>query len=127
MKWFTAAWCQAPDLWLWYTPIMNLVIIYGPTAAGKLTVAKELAALTGYTLFDNHVIIDAIATLFPFEDSSLNKIRMTLSRKYRLEMTAGAAKAGVNFITTLIIGSPDSFDFIRESKAVVERNSGNVL
>jgi shikimate kinase len=37
---------------------MPIVFIYGPPAAGKLTVAKELSAVTGYKLFDNHVTID---------------------------------------------------------------------
>jgi len=106
---------------------MNFVMMYGPTAAGKLSVSKELADITGYKLLDNHTILNAIATLFPFEDPTLNTIRMRLGRKYRLEMFEEAAKAGVDFITTLIIGGPDSFVFIREVKAAVEKHDGHVL
>ena len=36
---------------------MKLVFIYGPPAVGKLTVAKELAALTGFKVFHNQVIL----------------------------------------------------------------------
>ncbi len=39
---------------------MKLVFIYGPPASGKLTVARELAALTGYKLFHNHLVVEAL-------------------------------------------------------------------
>ena len=101
-------------------------MIYGPIAAGKLTVATELASLTNYKLFDNHTILNAIAVLFPFDNPNLNKIRMRLGRKYRLEMFEEAAKAQVDFITTLIIGNADSFSFIRESIELIEKHGGHV-
>lgn len=49
---------------------MRLVFIHGPAASGKLTVAKELAALTGYPLFHNHLIVDALLAVFPFGSPS---------------------------------------------------------
>lgn len=39
---------------------MKLVFIYGMPAAGKLTVAKELAGLSGYKLFHNHQVVDLL-------------------------------------------------------------------
>jgi hypothetical protein len=45
---------------------MNLVFIYGPPGVGKLTVAREVARLTGYRLFDNHVSIDCVRPVFDF-------------------------------------------------------------
>ena len=45
---------------------MNLVFIYGPPGVGKLTVAKELAGLTGYKLFHNHLSIDWVLPVFDF-------------------------------------------------------------
>ena len=106
---------------------MNFIMVYGPTAAGKLTVAKELRKITGYKLLDNHTILNAIAALFPFEDPKLNKIRMHLGRKFRLEMFEAAAEADVDFITTLIIGGLDSFTFMREAKSAVESHGGHVI
>lgn len=44
---------------------MKLVILYGPPAVGKLTVATELAHLTGFKLFHNHLTADAVMSLFP--------------------------------------------------------------
>lgn len=43
---------------------MNLVIIFGPHAVGKMTVGQELAKLTGYKLFHNHMTIEVVAALF---------------------------------------------------------------
>lgn len=36
---------------------MKLMFIYGPPAAGKLTVAKALCAHTGFKLFHNHLAL----------------------------------------------------------------------
>jgi broad-specificity NMP kinase len=47
---------------------MELVIIYGPPAVGKLTVAKELSKRTGYKLFHNHLTVDLVLSLIPMED-----------------------------------------------------------
>jgi hypothetical protein len=36
---------------------MDLVFLYGPPAAGKFTVGRELAAITGFGLFHNHLTL----------------------------------------------------------------------
>ncbi len=43
---------------------MRLVFIYGPPGVGKLTVARELAALTGFKLFHNHLTVVCTAVAF---------------------------------------------------------------
>ncbi len=45
---------------------MKLVFIYGPPGVGKLTVAQELAKLTGYKLFHNHLTVDLVFSVFDF-------------------------------------------------------------
>ncbi|MGB4759592.1 MAG: hypothetical protein WBP26_06070 [Candidatus Saccharimonadales bacterium] len=39
---------------------MKLIILYGAPAAGKLTIAQKLAAITDVKVFDNHQVIDII-------------------------------------------------------------------
>jgi tRNA uridine 5-carbamoylmethylation protein Kti12 len=39
---------------------MELIILYGPVASGKLTVANELAAIADVKIFDNHQAQDII-------------------------------------------------------------------
>lgn len=45
---------------------MNLVILFGPPAVGKMTVGQELSSLTGYPLLRNHMTIDLVTELFDF-------------------------------------------------------------
>ncbi len=43
---------------------MNCIILFGPHAVGKMTIGQELAKLTGYKLFHNHMTIDLVSELF---------------------------------------------------------------
>jgi hypothetical protein len=45
---------------------MKLIFIYGLPASGKLTVAQELVAITGYKLFHNHLVVDLLLSVFDF-------------------------------------------------------------
>lgn len=45
---------------------MKLVFLYGPPAVGKLTVARELAARTGWRLFHNHLTVDLVLSVYDF-------------------------------------------------------------
>lgn len=87
---------------------MNLVFIYGPPATGKLTVATELAKLTGYKLFHNHLTVDLVESLFEFGTERASR----LSAKFRLEMFEEAGKAklpGIIFTYVYVKDSDDEF------------------
>lgn len=43
---------------------MKLVLLHGPPAVGKLTVAKELSKLTGIPLFHNHLTRDMVEGIY---------------------------------------------------------------
>ena len=45
---------------------MKLIFIYGLPATGKLTVAQQLSAITGYKLFHNHLAVDLLLSIFEF-------------------------------------------------------------
>ena len=53
---------------------MKRVIIYGPEATGKVTIAKELAKTTGFRLFHNHVSLDVAKTFFDFGMAELDEL-----------------------------------------------------
>lgn len=54
---------------------MRIVFIYGPVAVGKLTVAREVAKLTGLPLFHNHLVVDAVGAVFPFGSEAFTRLR----------------------------------------------------
>ena len=54
---------------------MQLIFFYGPAGAGKLTVAREVATITGYPLFHNHLIVNALTAVFPFGSEPFVKLR----------------------------------------------------
>ena len=54
---------------------MRLIFIYGMPATGKLTVAQELAKLTGYKLFHNHMVVDLLLSSFEFGSAQFIRLR----------------------------------------------------
>ncbi len=75
---------------------IKFVLLYGPPAAGKLTVAQILAEKTGLLLVHNHMIVDFVEPLFPRGTPGYNR----LIRKVRLatlEETAVSNCPGVIF------------------------------
>ncbi|MDE1828189.1 MAG: AAA family ATPase [Candidatus Micrarchaeota archaeon] len=75
---------------------MKLVVIYGPPAVGKLSVAMELATMTNYKLFHNHVSVDFVKTIFEFGTPTFNR----LVNKYRIELLENAAREQISTIFT---------------------------
>jgi shikimate kinase len=101
---------------------MRLVFIYGPPASGKLTVAKELAKLTGFRLFHNHVSIQFVQSLFEFG----TKTFLRLTGKYRLEMLEEAAKERVDTIFTFVYAKGSDDAFVKKIVRQVKSHGGQV-
>lgn len=59
----------------------TLIVLYGPPAVGKLTVARRLAALTGFRLFHNHLTVDLALSLFDFGTRGFRVLRATIWRE----------------------------------------------
>jgi hypothetical protein len=70
---------------------MKLIFIYGSPAVGKLTVAKELASITGYKIFHNHLTFDLASSLF----DSFSKPFGVLCEELRLKTFEIAARCGL--------------------------------
>ena len=54
---------------------MKLIFLYGLPATGKLTVAQELAAITGFKLFHNHLAVDLLLPVFEFGSAPFVELR----------------------------------------------------
>lgn len=53
---------------------MNLIVIFGPAAVGKMTVGMKVARLTGYKLFHNHMIIEPPLNFYGYDDEQFGKL-----------------------------------------------------
>ena len=55
---------------------MNLIILIGAGAVGKMTVGQELMKITDYRLFHNHMTIEPVVEIFgKYEGAVVNKLR----------------------------------------------------
>ncbi len=61
--------------------LMDLVFIYGLVAVGKYTIGRELAALTGYRFFHNHLVVDTALSIYEFGTPGFVALRETLWRE----------------------------------------------
>ena len=57
----------------------HFVIIFGPSAVGKMTVGQELSKITGMKLFHNHMISNFLTPIFKYGTPQFNKLRDSLS------------------------------------------------
>lgn len=101
---------------------MKLLFIYGPPAAGKLTVAEALAKRTGFKVFHNHLSIDMAREIF-----SDKNVRAEVVEKIRNDIIEAAAKADVNLIFTLVYEAKVDDEYVARLVNKVEDNGGEVL
>jgi shikimate kinase len=102
---------------------MDLIFLHGPAAAGKLTVARELANLTGLRLFHNHLIVDALTAVFDFGTEPFIRLREQLW----LAIFREAAKRNVSLIFTFAPERTVGTSFIQHTLEAVEAAGGRVL
>ena len=102
---------------------MEIVFIYGPAAAGKLTVGRELARLTGLPLFHNHLVVDAVGAVFPFGSEPFVRLR----ERFWLEVFIEAARSDRSLIFTFAPEPSVALDFPDRVRAVVEDAGGTIV
>jgi len=101
---------------------MKLVFIYGPHAAGKYTVGRELAKLTGYKFFHNHLTVNVVDAIFP----ETGPKRSELLCNFRAMLTEEAAKAGRDTILTVAYSGAVDDEFVAKVVGGVEKHGGEV-
>ncbi len=102
---------------------MKLIILYGPPAVGKLTVAEELAALTGYKVFHNHLTVDLALAFFEFGTRQFGRYLDHL----RFDAFETAVREGIpGLIFTFVYSYPLDNIFVQDVTETVESNSGEV-
>jgi hypothetical protein len=102
---------------------MDLIFLHGPAAVGKLTVARELAQMTGLRLFHNHLTVDALAAVFDFGSEPFVKLR----EQIWLSVFREASKHGISLIFTFAPERTVGPSFIQQTIDAVESSGGRVL
>nr|WP_278254202.1 shikimate kinase [Sphingobium sp. BYY-5] len=102
---------------------MKLIFLYGQAAAGKLTVARALAARTGYALFHNHLVVDAVGAVFPFGSPDFVRLR----ERFWLDIMTAAARADRSLIFTFAPESSVAPDFPERAARLIRAEGGEVL
>lgn len=100
---------------------MELIFIYGPVASGKLTIARELGRLTGFAVFHNHLIVDAVASVFPFGTEQFVRLRESMW----LDMMRAAADAERSLIFTFAPEPSVAEGFPQRASDVVKAAGGS--
>ena len=101
----------------------NLIIISGPQAVGKMTVAEKLKEQIGYSLMVNHDSIEVSDKIFGKGtdaqrelNQSIRKSTFEIALKYNLDMI---------FTYVLVYDLPEEIEYLNSLKTMFEKSGGN--
>lgn len=103
---------------------MKLIFLHGMPAVGKLTVGTELARLTGYKLFHNHLTVDLVSSLFEFGSQPFVELR---ERIWLDTLAQAAASELEGLIFTFAFEKTVTEGFPAKVVRTVEANGGEVI
>lgn len=94
---------------------MDLIILFGPQAVGKMTVGEELEKLTGLKLFHNHMTIDLVLKFFTWEEG------IDLIAKFRediMNKMATSEQKGMIFTVVWAFELQSEWDYIESISSI---------
>lgn len=101
----------------------NLIVVSGPQAVGKMTVAEKIKEKIGYSLMTNHDSIELSIKIF---ESGSNAQR-ELNKIIRQNAFQIAAKNNINMIFTFVTAfdMQSDLDYLNELRELFEQTGGN--
>src|SRR5882757_2209897 len=100
---------------------MNVLLLYGPPATGKLTIAKELEKRTGYKLLHNHLLLNPLSDFFGFDHPARKKLEPEFFQRVLEE----AVVADIDMIITSCKVGPQRNNFYARLIKTVEEKGGS--
>lgn len=100
---------------------MKLVVIYGPPAAGKLTVARALSKLINYKVFHNHLTVDLVESVLEFDKGNF----WDYVNRFRLDMLKILAKEKINIIFTFCY-RPEYPKLVKDLVKLIKKHKGKI-
>jgi hypothetical protein len=105
----------------------NFVVLFGPPASGKAAIGHELAALTGYRFFHNHLTADPAAALFGWGTERFSAmVDATRDLLFR-EAARDPTIPGVIFTFVWGLDLADDTDLMRKTASLFETFGGKVF
>jgi adenylate kinase len=101
---------------------VKLIFLCGLPGVGKLTVARELAKLTDFKIFHNHLVVDLVQSMFDFGSLPFVELR----EKIWLECFSRTAADLDGLIFTFAFDRTVRRDFIGKTRQVVESYGGEI-
>jgi hypothetical protein len=102
---------------------MKLIFIHGAPAVGKLTIARELASLTGYRLFHNHLTVDLVTSVFEFGSAPFVRLR----EQIWLSVFQEAVQQNLSLIFTFNPERTVRESFIQNAIDIIEGGNGKII
>ena len=101
----------------------NLIIVSGPQAVGKMTVAEKLRDKIGYRLMTNHDSIELSDVVFERKSAAQKEFNL-LIRSVAFET---AVKYDVDMIFTFVMayGEKEDLDYVNNLRNLFEQSGGN--
>ncbi|MEM7363470.1 MAG: AAA family ATPase [Pseudomonadota bacterium] len=90
---------------------MHFLVIYGPPAAGKMSVGDEITRLTGIPVFHNHLSIEPVLRFFEFGTPAFGRL-VNGFRRNLIEEIAHSDLPGVIFTFVWSFDHPGDRDFL---------------
>lgn len=95
---------------------MKLILIFGNSAVGKMTVGQELAKITGLKLFHNHMTIEPVLEIF----GGFNVRAITRLRQVIFEEFAKTDNYGMIFTFMWALDSKEDREYVADVKKIFE-------
>ena len=102
---------------------MKLIFLWGLPGTGKLTVARELGALTGWSVFHNHLTVDLLLAVFPFGSKEFVDLR---EQVWLSVIEAAAASNIAGLIFTFNPENSVRQGFVDAVQSAIAKRSGTV-
>lgn len=104
---------------------MKFVIIFGPQAVGKMTVGQELARLTDFKLFHNHMTIDLVSHFFDYGTKEGKRL-VGLFRQEIFDEVSKSNLSGLIFTYVWAFNMQSDWDYVKQVSQLFESREGTV-
>ena len=101
---------------------MDLILILGSGAVGKMTVGQELMKITDFRLFHNHMMIEPVLEIFgSFQGQLISKLREDIFEEFMK-----TEYQGMIFTYMMAFDLPSEWEYIRSLSSRFEETGGTV-